>query len=63
MDGMGGLIELVLVFAFVLGFAVLELRSLRRYKKRKAAEDASAAAVSGRVEAANAEARSTRSDG
>ena len=63
MDGMGGLIELVLVFAFVLGFAVLELRSLRRYKKRKAAEDADAAAVSGRVEAANAEVRSTRPDG
>ena len=40
MEGMGGLIELVLVFAFVLGFAVLELISLRRYKKRKAAEDA-----------------------
>lgn len=39
MEGMGGLIELVLVFAFVLGFAVLELMSLRRYKKRKAAED------------------------
>ena len=40
MEGMGGLIELVLVFAFVLGFAVLELMSLRRYKKRRAAEDA-----------------------
>jgi hypothetical protein len=43
MENMGGLIELVLVFAFVLGFAVLELTSLRRYKKRKAAEDAARA--------------------
>ena len=38
MDGWGGLIELVLVFGLVLGFAVYELMSLRRYRKRKAAE-------------------------
>jgi hypothetical protein len=63
MEGMGGLVELVLVFAFVLGFAVLELMSLRRYKKRKAAEDADAAAVPGRVEAANPESGSIRPDG
>ncbi len=34
MEGKGGLIELVLVFGLVLGWGLLELMSLRRYKKR-----------------------------
>ena len=33
MGGYGGLIELVLVFALVLGWGVYELRSVRRDKK------------------------------
>ncbi len=34
MNGMGGLIELVLVFSFVLAFGFIELRSVRRDKKK-----------------------------
>ena len=33
MNQMGGLFELVMVFAIVLGFGFIELRSLRRDKK------------------------------
>ena len=44
MEGLGGLIELVLVFGFVLGLGLLELRSARRYKKRMADEGAGKAA-------------------
>ncbi len=36
MEGMGGLIELVLVFGGVIGWGVLEVLSHRRYKKRQA---------------------------
>jgi hypothetical protein len=34
MEGKGGLIELVLVIGLVFGWGILELMSLRRYKKR-----------------------------
>jgi hypothetical protein len=34
MNGMGGLIELVLVFGFVLAFGFIELRSIRRDRKK-----------------------------
>lgn len=50
MNGWGGLIELVLVFAFVLGWGVLELRGVRLDKRKadaaakKAAADGSSAA-------------------
>ena len=40
MGGCGGLIELVLVFALVLGWGLYELRSVRRDKK--VARDAAA---------------------
>ena len=42
MNGMGGLFELVIVFALVLGWGFVELRSVRRDKKR--AEEAKTAA-------------------
>jgi hypothetical protein len=35
LSGYGGLIELVLVFALVLGWGLWELRSVRRYNKAR----------------------------
>ena len=49
MSGYGGLVELVIVFVFVLGWGLYELRSLKR-DNAKAAEAAKAAANAKKVE-------------
>ncbi len=48
MSGYYGLIELVLVFALVLGWGVYELRSVRRATREAARRDAGADGEAGR---------------